>query len=319
VSQLSEAVASVAATPADRPRPTAPLQIRRSSGEHRTFVGELAHAVREVLGSRELLVQLVLRDIRVRYKQAIMGFAWAVLMPLVIVLAGTMIRIAMATVSGRALVPAVIGATAVKGLTWAFFSGALGTTTQSLLTNKALVTKLYFPREVLPLSSVLAQCVDTLIGATALLIALPFLGLTLTPQLLWVPVLAVLLLLLTTAVGLFTSCANLFFRDVKYIVQVVLTFGIFLTPVFFEPVMLGPLGGRLLMLNPVSPLIEGMRLAVIDGHNLLEPLVVYNRKGVGVLSWTPWYLVYSGVLALGGLVAGMRVFRRSAVVFAEYA
>lgn len=318
MSQLSEVAVAGSAAPT-APARTTPLLVRRSTGEARSLVGELVHAVGEVWRARELLTQLVLRDIRVRYKQAIMGFAWAILMPLVIVLAGTMIRVAMATVSGRPLVPAMIGGTAVKGLIWAFFSGALGTTTQSLLANKSLVTKLYFPREVLPLSSVAAQCVDTSIGAAALLLALPFLGLTVSPQLLWLPVLLLLLLLLTVAVGLFTSCANLFFRDVKYIVQVVLTFGIFLTPVFFEPVMLGPLGGRLLMLNPISPIIEGVRLAVIDGHNLLETLVVYNRRGVGVLSWTPWYLVYTATVALLGLVGSMRLFRRSAVVFAEYA
>lgn len=296
-----------------------PLLIRRSTSESRSFVGEIAHALGEIWTSRELVAQLVMRDIRVRYAQAVMGFAWAILMPLVIVLAGTMIRVAMATVSGRPLVPSMIGATAVKGLTWAFFSGALGTTTASLLANKPLVTKLYFPREVLPVSAVLAQVFDSSIGALALLLALPFLGLTISAALLWVPLLVLLLFVFTSAVGLFTSCANLFFRDVKYMVQVVLTFGIFLTPVFFEPVMLGPLGGRLLMLNPISPIIEGMRLAVIDGHNLLEPLTVYNRRGVGVLSWTPWYLVYTGVWAFGGVLASMRIFRRSAVVFAEYA
>ena len=314
MSQLREAAAPLAAT-----GPSTPLLVRRSTAEKASLLGELALTVREVWGARELLFQLVLRDVRVRYHQAIMGFAWAILMPLVIVLSGSMVRVAMATVSGRPLSPAVVGATALKGVTWAFFSGALGLATQSLLANKALFTKLYFPREVLPVASVFAQGVDTGIAVVALLIALPFLGLHLSATLLWVPLLAVLLLAFTIAVALFTSCANLFFRDVKYIVQVVLTFGIFLTPVFFEPVMLGPLGGRLLMLNPVSPIIEGMRLAAIDGHNLLEPLVVFNRKGVGVLSWTPWYLAYTGAWAILGLIGSMRIFRRSAVVFAEYA
>jgi ABC-type polysaccharide/polyol phosphate export permease len=298
---------------------TGPLAVRRSTAEARSLFGEIAHAVREVWESRELVAELVMRDIRVRYSQAVMGFAWALLMPLTIVLAGTMIRVAMATVSGRGLVPAIIGATAVKGITWAFFSGSLGSSTASLLSNKPLIKKLYFPREVLPLSALLAQAIDTSIGAAALAVALPFLGLTISPALLWVPVLALLLFTLSLAVGLFTSCANLFFRDVKYLVSVVLTFGIFLTPVFFEPVMLGQVGGRLLMLNPISPIIEGMRLTIIEGHNLLEPLVVYNRNGVGVLSWTPWYLLYTAGVSLVGLVLSMRVFRRSAIMFAEYA
>lgn len=313
---LSDAAPVTATSPAAG---RAPLVIRRSTGERRSLAGELALAVREVWGSRELVQQLVLRDIRVRYHQALMGFAWALFMPLMIVLSGTLVRVAMATVSGNALDPAIVGATAVKGIAWAFFAGALGTATQSLLANSALITKLYFPREVLPVSSVLAQTFDTAIGVAAVTLLLPFIGLKLSAALLWVPVLALLLFLITIVAGLVTSCANLFFRDVKYIVQVLLTFGIFLTPVFFEPVMLGPIGGRLMMLNPISPLIEGFRLAIIEGHNLLVPLVVANRRGVEVLSWTPWYLVYSAVWALGGLVVSMRVFRRSAVVFAEYA
>jgi lipopolysaccharide transport system permease protein len=293
--------------------------VRRSTSERRSTFGELALAAREVWQSRELVQQLVLRDIRVRYSQALMGFAWALFIPLMIVLSGTLVRVAMATVSGRALAPEVLGATAVKGIAWAFFSGALGTATQSLLSNSALITKLYFPRETLPLSSVLAQGFDTLIGVAALVVLLPFLGLHLSTALLWVPLLAVLLFTLTLVAALVTSCANLFFRDVKYIVQVLLTFGIFLTPVFFEPVMLGRIGGQLMMLNPISPLIEGLRLTIIEGHQLLSPLVTANAKGEQVLSWTPWYLAYSAIWAIVGLVGGMRLFRRSAVVFAEYA
>jgi lipopolysaccharide transport system permease protein len=315
VSDSSGAAASFATQPSHTPR----LLIRRSTSEPRSLFGEIAVAMRETWNSRELVQQLVLRDVRVRYQQAVMGFAWALFMPLMIVLSGTLVRIAMATASGSALQPSILGATAVKGIAWAFFAGALGTGTQSLLSNSALITKLYFPREVLPLSAVLSQAVDTAIGAAALVLLLPFLGLQLTAALLWVPVLAALLFVITVVFALFTSCANLFFRDVKYIVQVVLTFGIFLTPVFFEPAMFGPVGGPMMMLNPVSPIIEGFRLCVIEGHDLLAPLIVTNSHGARILSWTPWYLVYSTVWALGGLVLSMRIFRRSAVLFAEYA
>lgn len=315
MSELSSAAPLRAAAPPNGPR----LLIRRSTSEPRSLFGEIALALHEVWDSRELVQQLVLRDVRVRYSQAVMGFAWALFMPLMVVLSGTLVRVAMATVSGDALQPSVLGATAVKGVAWSFFVGALGTGTASLLSNSALITKLYFPREVLPLSAVLAQAVDTAIGAVALALLLPFMGLRITAALLWVPLLAVLLFLFTLVAALFTSCANLFFRDVKYIVQVVLTFGIFLTPVFFEPAMLGPIGGPLMMLNPVSPLIEGLRLTLIEGHNLLAPLVVANARGVQVLSWTPWYLAYSALWALGGFVVSMRIFRRSAVLFAEYA
>jgi ABC-type polysaccharide/polyol phosphate export permease len=279
----------------------------------------VAHVVRELWAARELVQQLVTRDIRVRYHQAFMGFAWALLMPMLIVLSGTIVRLAMSTMSGSALEAQSIGATAVKGLAWAFFAGALGTATQSLHVNSALIGKLYFPRESLPLSTIIAQSFDTIIGAAVVALLVPFLGLQLSWALLWVPILAALIFVLVTALSLLTSCANLFFRDVKYIVQVLLTFGIFLTPVFFEPVMLGPVVGKLMMLNPVSPLIEALRLTVFEGRSLLQPIVETTATGVSMLTWSPWYLVYSTAFALVGLVASIRIFRRAAVLFAEFA
>lgn len=296
-----------------------PIIVRRSTAVRHSVVRELIEAIREVWQARELLLQLVRRDILIRYHQAIMGFAWALFMPLMIVLSGSLVRVAMATVSGQPLAPEALGATAVKAIAWSFFVGALGTGTASLLGNTALITKLYFPREVLPLSALLTQCVDTAIGAIALALILPFMGLHVSAALLWIPLLVVMLVAVTLVFTLFTSCANLFFRDVKYIVQVVLTFGIFLTPVFFDPGMLGPVIGPLIMLNPVSPMIEGLSLVIIHAHNLLDPIILTNSHGVRVLAWTPWYLVYSAVWSVAGLLGTVRIFRRSAVLFAEYA
>jgi len=151
----------------------------------------------------------------------------------------------------------------------------------------------------------------------AVVAALPFLGGQLTASLLWVPLLVLLIVLLTTGVCLFLSCANLFFRDVKYIVQVVLMFGIFVTPVFFEPAMLGGRAARLAMLNPLAPLLEGLRLALLAGHNLWQPLTLVQR-GAEVVAWSPWWLAYSAVWAVGGLVVATALFHRLQYLFAEY-
>ena len=274
--------------------------------------------VRELWSSRELIQQLVVRDLRVRYQQAVMGFAWAIFMPLLVVISGTIVRLAMSTMSGGALEGSAIASTAVKGLAWSFFAAALGTATQSLLANSSLITKLHFPRESLPLSTIIAAAFDMLIGAIVIGALLPFLGVKLSLQMLWLPLIVALLFLLVLATSLITSCANLFFRDVKYIVQTLLTFGIFVTPVFVEPAMLGARVGRLIMLNPVSPLLEAIRLSVIEGHNLLVPIVTTSR-GVEFLTWSPWFLVYSAAVSVIGLIVAMRIFRRAAVLFAEYA
>jgi ABC-type polysaccharide/polyol phosphate export permease len=114
------------------------------------------------------------------------------------------------------------------------------------------------------------------------------------------------------------ACANLFFRDVKYLVQVVLTFGIFFTPVLFDNVAFGARGARLLMLNPLAPLFEGLRLSVMRGHNLLEPYT-QTMRGVDVVAWEPWYLLYSLVWAFGSLALGLVLFQRTQDLFAELA
>ena len=280
-------------------------------------LGGAAVALAELWQARDLLSQLVLRDVRVRYKQALLGFAWAILMPSLIVLSGTMVRVAMSQFTGAPFSRETIATLLVKGLPWGFFVGAIGFATASLTGNSGLVSKVYFPREVLPLAAILAQAFDSAISTAACLLVLPFLGIVWGLNLLWVPPLLLLLLCFTVAVGLLLSCANVFFRDVKYIVQVLLTFGIFFTPVFFEPAMLGPRGARLVMLNPVAPIVEGLRLAVLRGHDLLSPLAVDAAAGP-VTAWSPWYLAYAGAWALGGLLVSVFVFRATQDAFAEY-
>ncbi|MES2176367.1 MAG: ABC transporter permease [Gemmatimonadota bacterium] len=274
---------------------------------------DLAEVIEELRGSRDLIQQLTLRDIRIRYKQAIFGFAWALLMPMFVVLSGLAIRLAFSVAAGRGIDKAQVVGLAIKALAWSFVVGCLNQTTPSLLTNKSLVTKIYFPREVLPLSAVLTQTADTAIGALLIFSVFPFLGITPSFQLLWIPLLALGLWIQSVAAGLFLSCANIFFRDVKYLVQVFLTFGIFTTPVLLDATMLGERGMRIIMLNPVSPLLEGLRLCVVQHHNLLRPL----SSATGVQFWTPWYLAYSALWGIVALLAATVWFHRSERRFAE--
>ena len=288
---------------------TAPTRAPVEYRDRHTIFGDLRESIADLRSHGELLAQLTSRDIKLRYKQAVMGFAWAIFMPVLIVMAGLVVRLSMAYVSGKPLSVDGMAGVAVKALPWAFFVGAVGFASNSLLSNQALVSKVFFPREVLPLSAVLAQGFDTMVGTVALIIALPFLGATLSPALLWIVPLAVLLFILTTAICLFLSCSNLFFRDVKYIVQVLLTFGIFFTPVLFDAPMLGERIAPLVMLNPLAPILEGLRLAIVEGHNLLVPLRVMEG-GKLVELWSPWLLLWSAGAGVVGLVLSITMFRR---------
>lgn len=286
----------------------APVRQRSALRDFREIIADFRR-------SRDLLTQLTLRDIRVRYKQAALGFAWALVIPVTIVLAGLAVRVAISYASGHPLETEQLARMAVKSIPWAFFVGCIGSATPSLVGNITLVTKIYFPREVLPIAACIAQTFDSSIGLLAVAIVLPFLGVSPSLQLLWVPILLALLWALSAAAALFLSCANLFFRDVKYMVQVFLSFGIFFTPVLVDAPMFGPRFAPIIMLNPVSPILEGLRLAVVDHHNLIHP-VLSNPSGW--VSWHPWYLAYSAAWALIGLVASALFFHRSERRFALY-
>lgn len=284
------------------------------AGRRASLFEDLREIGRDLRASRSLIAQLTLRDIKVRYKQALMGFAWAVLSPVLIIAAGIVVRLAIARMSGRPLEVNELAGVVVKGLAWGFVTGAIGFATTALTGNAHLITKIYFPRETLPLSIVLASTFDSLVGATAVGVFLPLAGWRPTWAALWLFVLGLILFVLTLGIALIVSCANLFFRDVKYIVQVLITFGVFFTPVFYEPAVFGARWVPLQMLNPIAPLLEGLRLSVVQGHNLLQVLT----QADGAVIWTPGYLYWSAGCAFVALLGGALVFHRAHFRFAEY-
>lgn len=242
---------------------------------------------------------LTWRDISIKYRQSIMGFFWALLMPLLIVGAGVLVRVGLASVSGKPVVTSQITTVALKALPWSFFVASLRFATSSLAANASLVTKIAFPRAVLPVSAVLSQMFDFLVASPVVLALLAVGSVRPSVHLVWVPVLLGLLLLQTTGLALLLSAANLFFRDVKYLVEIGLTFAIFFTPVFYDVEMFGR-RGELLMLNPVAPILEGLRASVIE----------HRRPALG---WT----LYSAVVALALGWIAPAVFERLAPRFAE--
>jgi lipopolysaccharide transport system permease protein len=274
----------------------------------------LAAVWRDLGKSRELMTQLTMRDLRLRYKQAVFGFAWAVLMPILLIGAGLVIRMAAFKNADPGTAPSIAGI-ALKGWVWAFFAGGLNFATVSVLSNVQLVTKIYFPREVLPISAVLTQGVDAMVGAGVLLLLAPFLHFALTWQLLWLPFLCVVLFSFTLSLGFIFACGNLFFRDVKYILQVLLTFGILFTPVLFNLSNWGNRGRLALLINPLSAILEGFNVAIVQGHNLL---VTVPAPDGGVPFWSPFYLLYAIVITIVLFPFSVTLFRRSSAQFAEF-
>ncbi len=217
---------------------------------------------KELLQYRDLLIMLTFRDIRIRYKQAAMGFLWAIFMPLVAVAAGVLIKKAMAVISGQYVESEGIVSISVKVLPWTFFVSSLRFAVQSLVGNSSLITKIYFPRAVLPLASVLACFFDFSIAVVVLGVLLAIYKFGVSIYLLWLPLLILLLILFTAGLALFLSAANLFFRDIKYVVETILMFGIFFTPVFYDASQFGN-WKIVLLLNPVGSILEAINHTVV--------------------------------------------------------
>lgn len=217
---------------------------------------------------RDLLYMLSRRDVTVKYKQSIMGFLWAILMPLLITSAGVVVKLAMTAATGKGGMFREVLPVAIKAAPWAFFVASIRFSTQSLSNNHNLVTKIAFPRAVFPLSAVASQLFDFGIAALVVVTVAVF-GVSPTIYLLWVPVLLALLIAQVAGLALLLSAANLFFRDIKYLVEVVLTFAIFFTPVFYSvDDIVAKFGrtGELLLLNPVAPVLEALDAVIVRGH-----------------------------------------------------
>lgn len=253
----------------------------------------------ELLKYRELLYMISYRDIKVRYKQSVMGFLWAVLMPILIVMSGVVVRYAYAIVSHATLKPEDIASVAVKSVPWAFVVSSIRFTCQSLIGNRDLVVKIYFPKEIFPIAAVLACLFDLAVAFAALIIFLVFMKVGVSIYLLWVPVLLATTVLFCIGIGMLVSSASLFFRDVKYIVEIFLTYGIFFTPVFYEVRMFGRFG-KLLMLNPVAPLLDGLSACIVR----------HQSPDIG------WF-TYSLLFSVTAFFLGFSMFKHLEPAFAE--
>jgi lipopolysaccharide transport system permease protein len=257
------------------------------------------HTIKELLDRRDLLYIMAWREIRVKYKQSVMGMLWAVLMPSVIVCAGFIVRFAFATASGNSVTLSDLSSVAVKAAPWAFFVSALRFGTNSLIANVNLVTKIYLPRLVFPLAAVVSQLFDFLVAGVVVSLFLVVARVGLSVHLLWLPLLVGLLIILAAALAIIFSAASLFFRDVKFIVEVLLTFAIFFTPVFYESSLFGR-WAPLLLANPVSPLLEGISTTVI----------LHSSPS---LLWLSYSFVFTGVL----FIVALAMFRKLEPFFAE--
>lgn len=225
----------------------------------------LVSAVRELWDSRELIRGLVERDVRARYKQAVLGFAWSILTPLAMMVVFTLVFKRIANVdTGGTPYPlfSYLGL-----LPWLFFSKSLSIGGMNLVSNKALLNKVYCPREVFPLAGIGVAAVDTAVGATMLVVLFVITGTAPAITSLWIPVMLFVQIVFTLGVVLLFSAVVVYFRDLSNALTIILQLGLFATPVGYPIANQIPESLQLLYvtINPLGAVIEGYRRTVLVG------------------------------------------------------
>lgn len=224
---------------------------------------DVREIAREQVEYRELLLELTRRDLLVRYKQTMLGFGWAISMPLVNMIVFSVVFTRVARLETTVPYPLF----AFAGLLpWSFFASSLRFAADSLTRHASLITKVYFPREVLPFSAIAVGLVDFGVGAVVLMGLMLYYGVGVTWSLLALPIVVLVQVLFTAGISLLLAMGNLFYRDVKYLFELVLTVWMFATSVVYPIEHVGGRLGAILMLNPMTHIIDAYRTLLFAGH-----------------------------------------------------
>jgi lipopolysaccharide transport system permease protein len=252
----------------------------------------------KLLTYRELLYNWTVREIKVRYKQSVLGIAWAILQPLSMTIIFTAVFTLFAEVETEGIPYPIFSYAAL--LPWTFFSNALSFASSGLIRNTSLITKIYFPREILVLASIMSSFFDFVISSLIFFGLMIYYGVPLSATVLLVIPVFVLQVALTIGLSLATAAINVFYRDVRFVIPLAMQLWMYVSPVIY-PVSSVPENLRhLYMLNPMAPILDSYRRILLQG---LAP------------DWR--YLALAAAVSVGLLVISYSWFKRVEMNFAD--
>jgi lipopolysaccharide transport system permease protein len=249
---------------------------------------------------RELFLVLSWRDITVKYKQTVIGIAWAVIRPVLTMIVFTVIFGKVAKLPAEGNAPYAIMVYAAM-LPWQFFATSLSECSNSLIGNANLITKVYFPRLIIPSSTVVTNLVDFFISFAILLLLMAYYQFLPTMRFLMLPVFLLIAFLTSFGVGLFLTSLNVKYRDFRYIVPFIVQFGLYVSPVGFSSSIIPEKYRLLYSLNPMVGVIDGFRWAILGGNS--------------VIYWPGFFLSLSVTVLFLGI--GILFFRKMEKSFAD--
>ena len=260
----------------------------------------LKHYWQEIWDYKELFYVLAKRDIAVRYKQTIIGIAWSIIQPLLTLIVFTFVfnKIAKLPADGSTPYGLMVY---IALIPWQFFSTSLSGSASSLIDNSNLISKVYFPRIIIPTAAIAVSLVDLLINIVVLAVLLLWFSFVPSPNILFLPLIIVMGFLASIGPGLWISSVNVKYRDFRYVIPFVIQLGLYISPVGFSSSVIPEKWRLLYSLNPMTGVIDGFRWCILGGE---VPLYIPGF----VLSW-------SVILVL--LFLGLRQFRNSEKSFAD--
>jgi lipopolysaccharide transport system permease protein len=247
---------------------------------------------------RELLYFLVWRDIKVRYKQTALGASWAIIQPFLTMVVFSLFFGHLGKIPSDGIPYSLFSFAAL--VPWTFFANGLSQSSNSLVGNANLITKIYFPRLIVPLASVFSGIVDFLLAFVVLLGMMLYYGLVPTLNVLWLPLFVLLALVTSLGVGLWLSALNVEYRDVRYVVPFITQFWLFATPIAYPSSLLSQPWRTIYGLNPMVGVVEGFRWALLRTNTAPGPIIAVSSATAFVI-----------------LVTGAFYFRRMEKTFAD--
>ncbi len=244
---------------------------------------------RDLFRFRELFYILSWRDIKVRYRQTVLGFAWAIVRPLLTMIIFSFIFSRVAKLNADNGVPYPLFVLTAL-LPWQFFATSLSEASQSLVGNTNLITKVYFPRLIIPASSVITGLVDFLISFCLLVGMMVYYQFVPSAHIFYLPLFLIFVFLLSFGVGIYLTALNVKYRDFRYIIPFIVQFGLYVSPVGFSSSVVPAEYKTLFMLNPLVGIIDGFRWCVL-GSGEFPVLSLSITGGIMVLAllFGVWY------------------------------
>ena len=257
------------------------------------------HYWKDIWAYRELFYFLAWKDILVRYKQTVIGIAWSVIRPFLTMIVLTIVFGKIAKLSSGGVPYAIMVFAAM--LPWQYFSTSFAEASNSLITNANLLTKVYFPRLIIPTTSIVVSLIDFLISLGIMVILMVYYQFMPSWQIITLPLFLMLATITSLGTGFFISSLNVQYRDFRYIVPFIIQFGLYISPVGFSSDRIPEKWRLLYSLNPMVGVIDGFRWAILGGSNKL---------------YLPGFFL-SIIISLVFLYLGIRTFRKMERIFAD--